>query len=483
MSIKKNFFYSTILTTANYVFPFLTYPYVSRILGVEKIGMCNFADSIIHYFILFSMLGISSVGIREIAKCQNDKSLRSKVFSSLFCITAVSTLLALIILFICTLLVPQLFQYRILMGIGALKILSNFLLVEWLFKGMEDFKYITQRTLIVKFLYVGSVFIFVKDESDYIVYYFLLTLMIMINALINVLYARKYISISFKCNWVVYIKPLIIMWIYALLTNMYTTFNTSFLGFQSGEIHVGYFSTATKIYSLLIAIYSAFTGVMMPRMSKLISDGNRDEYVYMLTKSRNLLLAFSLPLMIYCCVYAADIIKVIAGPGYEGAILPLRITMPLIIIIGYEQILIVQGLLPMKKDKLVLLNSCIGASIGIVGCIVFIPMYNSVGASFVWLLAEIGVMIAASINMKRIIGFSNNITGLARSVVGYVPITFILLLINNSCLEMEWRLIIGAISMIFFTHFIQKIYIKNDVYMNCTDEIFKRIKTIRWMHF
>ena len=241
MSIKKNFFYSTILTTANYVFPFLTYPYVSRILGVEKIGMCNFADSIIHYFILFSMLGISSVGIREIAKCQNDKSLRSKVFSSLFCITAVSTLLALIILFICTLLVPQLFQYRILMGIGALKILSNFLLVEWLFKGMEDFKYITQRTLIVKFLYVGSVFIFVKDESDYIVYYFLLTLMIMINALINVLYARKYISISFKCNWVVYIKPLIIMWIYALLTNMYTTFNTSFLGFQSGEIHVGYF--------------------------------------------------------------------------------------------------------------------------------------------------------------------------------------------------------------------------------------------------
>ena len=67
-TIKKNFFYSSILTTANYIFPFLTYPYVSRVLGVNNIGICNFVDSIINYFILFSMMGISIVGIREIAK-------------------------------------------------------------------------------------------------------------------------------------------------------------------------------------------------------------------------------------------------------------------------------------------------------------------------------------------------------------------------------------------------------------------------------
>lgn len=72
-SIKKNILYSSILTTANYVFPLLTYPYVSRVLGVEKIGLCNFVDSIINYFILFSMMGINIVGIREIAKKKNDQ--------------------------------------------------------------------------------------------------------------------------------------------------------------------------------------------------------------------------------------------------------------------------------------------------------------------------------------------------------------------------------------------------------------------------
>ena len=71
-NIKKNFFYSSVLTTANYLFPMLTYPYVARVLGVDKIGLCNFADSIISYFLLFSMMGIGSVGIREIAKYKED---------------------------------------------------------------------------------------------------------------------------------------------------------------------------------------------------------------------------------------------------------------------------------------------------------------------------------------------------------------------------------------------------------------------------
>ena len=80
MSVKKNFFYSSILTVANYLFPLLTYPYVSRVLGVSNIGICNFVDSIIQYFILFSTLGIVSVGIREIAGCRNNQGKFERAF-------------------------------------------------------------------------------------------------------------------------------------------------------------------------------------------------------------------------------------------------------------------------------------------------------------------------------------------------------------------------------------------------------------------
>ena len=69
----KNFIYSFTLTSSNLIFSFITYPYVSRVLGVNNIGTCDYVDSIINYFVLLSTLGLDSYGIRAIAKCKEDK--------------------------------------------------------------------------------------------------------------------------------------------------------------------------------------------------------------------------------------------------------------------------------------------------------------------------------------------------------------------------------------------------------------------------
>ena len=85
-SIKKNFGYNLILTFCNYVFPIITFPYISRVLGVENIGICNYIDSIINYFAMFSIMGIGSLGVREIARCKDNLEERAKVFSNLLLI-------------------------------------------------------------------------------------------------------------------------------------------------------------------------------------------------------------------------------------------------------------------------------------------------------------------------------------------------------------------------------------------------------------
>ena len=161
-SLKKNIIYSSILTAANYIFPLVTYPYVSRVLGVDNIGACNFVDSVINYFILFSMLGISTVGIREISQARSDREKLNQTFSRLFTINTVSTTAVLIALLISMFTVPQLRENSHLMWIGVLKLISNYLLIEWLYKGLEEFKYITSRTVLVKCLYVVAVFLFIK---------------------------------------------------------------------------------------------------------------------------------------------------------------------------------------------------------------------------------------------------------------------------------------------------------------------------------
>ena len=112
-SVKKNFLYSSILATANYIFPFILFPYVSRVLGVENNGKCSFIDSIVNYFILFSMMGVSIMGIREIAAHRNDRQQLTSSFSNLFLLNFLVTCIAVVLLLCATFFVPYLSSYKI----------------------------------------------------------------------------------------------------------------------------------------------------------------------------------------------------------------------------------------------------------------------------------------------------------------------------------------------------------------------------------
>ena len=145
MSLKKNFIYSSILTVSTYLFPLIVYPYVSRTLGLSNIGIVNFVDNLVNYFVFLSMMGISTVGIREIAAVRSNRRSLSATFMSLLTLTIITTLIAIATLWIAMYTVPKLFPFRDLLYVGLVKLVFNLLLIEWLFVGMENFKYITQR--------------------------------------------------------------------------------------------------------------------------------------------------------------------------------------------------------------------------------------------------------------------------------------------------------------------------------------------------
>ena len=462
MSIKRNFFYSSILTTANYIFPFLTYPYVSRVLGVTNIGICNFVDSIINYFILFSMMGIGTVGVREIARCGN-KQERDKVFSSLFTLNTISTTIMVAVLVLTTYTVPKLYEHKELMLIGALKLIANYMLVEWLYKGIEDFKFITYRTIAVKVIYVAAVFIFIREQNDYLTYYLLLALMIAVNAAVNIFYARHFVTFRLKASNVrPFVKPFLVLGVYMLLTSMYSSFNVAYLGFAADETEVGYYTTATKLYSILLALFTAFTTVMMPRMSRLIGENDTGQFKQMLNKSVDALFIYSVPLVLLSTIMAPQIIAVIAGNGYEGAILPMRIVMPLMLVIGYEQILVIQTLMPLKKDRAILINSIIGASIGLLMNILLVALFKSVGASIVWVCSEMSVLCSAQYFVTRYIGIKTPFTQLLKALAYNLPLAALLCLISAMGIRNAFIHLILACGVTAAYSFVLQIFILKD---------------------
>lgn len=426
MGLKKNFIYSSILTVSNYLFPLLTFPYVTRVLGVENLGIYNFVDSVIQYFTIFSMLGISTVAIREIAKVKDDSTKMSKIFSSILTLNLLTTLFAILILIILSFLIPKLHLYQEMIYIGGGRLLFTALLIEWFYKGIENFRYITVRSILVRFVYVVAVFLFVNDSNDYVVYFGLTALTVIINAIINIVYSNKFVRFSFfDINVKPYLKPLLILGAYQILTSMYTSFNVMYLGLVTNEIEVGYYTTAVKLYTIVLSIFTAFTGVMLPRMSSLLAEGRYDEFKTMTRKSMDVLFAFVMPLIVISEVFAPQIIQLMAGDGYEGSIMPMRIVMPLMFVIGYEQILIIQILSPMKKDKATLINSIFGGGIALVLNILLVQTYKSVGSSVVWVISELVVLISAQYFVNKYIGFRFPYKTLVRNLLVMIPIMIV----------------------------------------------------------
>lgn len=160
MSIRNNFKYSLILTLSTYLVPLLVFPYISRVLGAERIGAIDTVDGIIDYLVLFSMMGMQALGIREIARHKADKAELQSSFNDLFWLNAITMVVALVILCFATCFVPELQQRGRLLLIGSFKLVANLFWIEWFYRGLENFRYITIRSIIVRLLFVASVFYF-----------------------------------------------------------------------------------------------------------------------------------------------------------------------------------------------------------------------------------------------------------------------------------------------------------------------------------
>ena len=459
--VKRNFLYNSVLTLSNYIFPLIVYPYVSRVLGVSNIGICNFVDSIVHWFILFSMMGMTILGNREMAAIGQDRERRNRAFSELMLLNLGTTLLAAVGLLVAMYTVPKLFAYRQLLYIGVFKLFANFCCIDWYFRGTEDFRYITGRTIFVKILYVVAVFIFIRRAEDYPVYYLLTVLMLVGNALINLFYARRSVTLTFRgLTPAHYLKPFLMLGMYMVLTSLYVTLNVTYLGFVAGDEQVGYYSTASKLYSIVIAFFSAFTGVMLPRMSSLVSENRMEEFRQKIDKTFDILILFAIPLVIFASLCAPEIVRLFAGAGYEGAYIPARIMMPLILVVGLEQVFVIQILMPNKRDKSIFLNSCAGATVGVLLNLLLVSRMQAVGSAIVWLSSETTVLVIASHFSRKQDGIAFPWRKLVTGLLAYLPAAvlcvLLLFLISDPWIRFGAITVLMGIYTLIYVLFIKK---------------------------
>lgn len=473
-SLRKNFIYNAILTMSGYIFPLMVYPYVSRVLGVANIGACNFVDSIVEYFTILSMMGMNTIGIREIAKCKNDQQKLDNVFSQLFSLNTLTTITAIIILIIATNIVPKFAPYKDLLYIGVGKLFFNYMLINWFFQGLENFKYIAARTIFVKILFVISVFLFVKTETDVKLYYFLVALTWAGNGIINFIYAKKYVSFNFtlKINKAI-IGSFFILGVYWFMNSMYTTLNVAFLGFATNDIEVGYYTTANKLLTVIMTMFTALTSVMVPRVSVALKSNDNSEAKALIRKAINALMLFAIPLIFFVFPFSQELIYLMSGKGYEGATTPLQIMTPLFFLVGYDQIIVLQTLLPMGKDKDILRNSILAASVGIISNIFLTLNFGKNGSAIVLILAELSVLLSSQFCVTKYLGLKIPFKLIIKHIIGFSPIIIICYVIKYFINSYVISLIVSASIICCYIFLAGRFILKNSILTNLKTPLFK----------
>ena len=384
---------NALLTMSSFIFPLITFPYVSRILLPEGTGKVSFATSVVAYFALFAQLGIPTYGIRACAKVRDDRIELSRTVQEIFTINVIMSVVTYIAFFVALKFVPRI--------IGT-TIFFNAVGMDWLYKGLEKYAYITLISIVFKFIALLAMFVLIHQKSDYVIYGGISIFAASASNVCNLLNVHKYIELKPVGNYHFkrHLKPILIFFAMSCATTIYTNLDTVMLGFMTTNSDVGCYSAAVKIKSVLLGVVSSLGNVMLPRASYYVENQMMDDFYRITKKAINFVFLLSLPLMLYFMLFAKEGIFFLSGNAYADAIVPMQIIMPTIVLIGLTGIMGIQMLVPLGKEKIVLYSEIAGAITDLVLNAILIPRIASAGAAIGTLVAELVVWIVQFVFLR-----------------------------------------------------------------------------------
>lgn len=402
-SIATNAILNMLQTILSIIFPLITFPYCSRILGVEGIGKYGFSSSIISYFILLSGLGVKTYAIREGARIRDDRKKISKFISDIYSINIISMILSYIVLVFIIIIFQRIRSYKVLITILSLQIFFITIGKEYLFIIYENYLYITIRQLLFQFISLLAMFIFVKDKSDLQLYCFISILGVILSNIVNYFDSKKYADVKFTfCPDFSHLKYILLIFSTTIGIVIYASSDITILGIYGEDYNVGLYNTSVKIYSTVKQGVAAILTVSIPRFSFYLGKKEISKFSKLFDDLFNSLLYIMLPTIVGLIMLSKEIVLIVSGENFINSITSLRI---LSIAMLFNLISYMYGyciLIPNRKDRGFMLVTMVGAIANVTLNLIFIPSFLENAAAATTVFSEFIVFVITIILCKDI---------------------------------------------------------------------------------
>lgn len=450
---KKNYIYNLILNVSNMLFSIVLLPFLSRKLGTEQIGIYSYTNSIVTYFMLFSLLGIKNYGNRLIAGIKDNKEEKSKQFLSLYYLQLIVSLVVVLFYFGYTFLFCK--SNQTMFFIQTIYLLSASFDVDWFFYGTEKFKPALLIGTFTKIIYLLFVIFFIKGPQDVLKYVLIVSIYTLLNNIILFSMLRGQIKFTkvTKEDIIIHLKPCLILFIPVLSVSIYKIMDKIMLGNISGTLEVGFYEQAEKIINIPLQLINSLGVVMLPKMSNLlINEKNTDVNKYILNSMRfSMFLVFPIVCGMICI--ADSFVPFFLGEAFTKSSVLLKGLAISVIFIAYGNVIRTHYIIPKSKDSVLVWSVCFGALINVIFNILLIPRFASMGAVFATVLAEFTVVLCQTISIRKnleMMSFFKEIAIIAlKSILMCIPVVLVRFLpISNILLKLLLQIILGVVCYI-----------------------------------
>jgi O-antigen/teichoic acid export membrane protein len=389
-SLKKNLAYNYLLSFSQVFLPLISIPWVSRALDPDGIGRVGFIDSFTYYFITIAEFGIMVYGIRAVARVRHDKERLPKLVSELMALHVVSSSLALVLYIISVYSVWEKINDVRLLMFSLSFLLVNFFACEWYFLGMEEFKYITMRSLLTRIAGMVCIFLLINEREDYYIYYGIISCAAIVNSVWNNIILFRKLPISFrKVQWWKHIRYTWVTFLISLTYSVTLLLDNVLLRLMSTDAAVGYYSFSMKMAKTAALLLTDALLVFFPRIVSFIQEDKREQLNSIVLRTVQLIIVIAVPVCTGLFLLSHELVMVFLGEKFLPAVNNLRILSFFPILRGYNLFLSKQVLIPYNKERLYLISLACGAALFIPLTLVLSYLYADIGACYALLGAEL----------------------------------------------------------------------------------------------
>lgn len=463
-TLFKNTIYKSMLSMVNIVVPLVIGPYIMRLLDVDLYGLYNRVFADFQMFLAFASFGVYTLGVREISKIRNNKEKVSKLFTNLFVISFLSNILVLLIYLVFSISTSSGLA-RTLYLVMTIQIFANVFYVEFVNEALENYKFITIKSIIVKIIYFLAILLAVRNPNDIVIYAIVVSLTNFLNNIISFIYAKRRIKFNFsEIEIKKYIKPLVAVLIITNVDLLYGQLDRVMLGKYVSDVSVTIYYTAYYLVSTLSSIPYAIINVSIPRLSYLLKNDGKKIYEEKLNNSISSLLFIIIPMCLGVFVLSREVIILYAGKKYIAAIVPLMIACITRIFISLESVMNNLVMYPNnREDRILKVSLACGISNLIINyLLVLFKIFSPLTALTTTGLVELTIFITHYIYARKKMNIDvqvfskKNMTYILLSLL-FIPISLII-----RSLKLNFYINIIVIIMICSLMYFIVLYIKKD---------------------